>query len=126
MVLAGGVALYATNIYLTASLLPSAVRDIGGDRFFAWATTIFLVASVCSAVLVNRLLVLAGNRVAYLTSIAIFTAGTVVCGLAPEMWVLLPGRAVQGAGGTEEGFNTHGTLTTGPPPPHRTRARART
>ncbi|MGW0040625.1 MFS transporter [Rhodococcus sp. NPDC003348] len=99
VVLAGGVALYATNIYLTASLLPSAVEDIGGDRFFAWATTIFLVASVASAVLVSRLLALVGPRAAYLVAIAAFTAGTVVCALAPEMWVLLAGRALQGAGG---------------------------
>lgn len=99
VVLAGGVALYATNIYLTASLLPSAVDDIGGDRFFAWATTIFLVASVASAVLVSRLLALVGPRTAYLVAIAAFTSGTVVCALAPEMWVLLAGRALQGAGG---------------------------
>ena len=31
-VLAGGVALYATNEFLTISLMPSAVADIGGQR----------------------------------------------------------------------------------------------
>ena len=30
--LAGGVALYATNEFLTVSLLPSAVADMGGER----------------------------------------------------------------------------------------------
>ena len=44
--LAGGVALYATNEFLTISLMPSAVADIGGQRFYASATTRYLVASV--------------------------------------------------------------------------------
>ncbi|MFE3292853.1 hypothetical protein ACFXGJ_19080, partial [Rhodococcus sp. NPDC059234] len=35
VVLAGGVALYAINIYLTTSLLPSAIDEIGGARFYA-------------------------------------------------------------------------------------------
>jgi len=38
-VLAGGVALYATNEFLTISLLPGAVADIGGQLFYAWVTT---------------------------------------------------------------------------------------
>jgi hypothetical protein len=44
-VLAGGVALYATNEFLTISLLPSAVTDIGGQRLYAWVTTLYLVTS---------------------------------------------------------------------------------
>ncbi|MET4611187.1 MFS family permease [Rhodococcus sp. PvR044] len=99
VVLAGGVALYAINIYLTTSLLPSAVDEIGGARFYAWATTIFLVASVISAVLVSRLLAVAGPRGAYLAAIGLFAAGTVVCAAAPDMFALLAGRGLQGFGG---------------------------
>ena len=43
-VLAGGVLLYATNEFLTISLLPSAVAEIGGQRFYAWVTAVYLVA----------------------------------------------------------------------------------
>ena len=52
-VLAGGVALYATNEFLTISLMPSAVADIGGQRFYAWVTTVYLVASVVAATTVH-------------------------------------------------------------------------
>ena len=52
-VLAGGVALYATNEFLTISLLPSAVNDIGGGRLYAWVTTVYLVASVMAATTVS-------------------------------------------------------------------------
>ncbi|GAA4490312.1 MFS transporter [Rhodococcus olei] len=99
VVLAGGVALYATNVHLTAAVLPSAVADIGGERFYAWATTVFLVASVISAALVSRLLTVSGSRTAYLVAIGGFTAGTLVCAAAATMPVLLAGRALQGAGG---------------------------
>ncbi|GAA1971663.1 MFS transporter [Amycolatopsis minnesotensis] len=99
VVLAGGVALYATNVYLTTSLLPSAIAEIGGERFYAWNTTVFLLTSVASSVLVSRLLSATTSRGAYLVALGAFTAGTVVCALAPHMAVLLVGRAVQGAGG---------------------------
>jgi MFS family permease len=65
-VLAGDVALYATNAFLTISLMPSAVADIGGQRFYAWVTTVYLVASVVSATTVNSLLFRLGPRLAYL------------------------------------------------------------
>lgn len=97
--LAGGVALFATNVYLTTSLLPSAVAEIGGGRFYAWATTVFLLPSVVSAVLVSRLLASVTNRAAYLLATGLFAAGCVIAMLAPDMAVLLLGRAVQGAGG---------------------------
>ncbi|WP_031467768.1 MFS transporter [Sciscionella sediminilitoris] len=99
VVLAGGVALYATNVYLTTSLLPSAIEEIGGARFYAWATTIFLLPSVAAAVLVSRLLAATTHRGAYLLAIGLFTLGCAIASVAPDMGVLLAGRAVQGAGG---------------------------
>jgi MFS family permease len=99
IVLAGGVALYAINVYVTTSLLPTAVGEIGGERLYAWNTTVFLLASVAAAVLVGTLLASAGSRGAYLLALGLFLAGTVVCAVAPTMAVLLVGRAVQGAGG---------------------------
>lgn len=98
-VLAGGVALYATNVYLTTSLLPSAVADIGGQRFYAWVTTVYLIASVSAATVVSPLLGWAGPRRAYLLAFGAFAAGTLVCAVAPGMEVMLAGRAVQGAAG---------------------------
>lgn len=98
-VLAGGVALYATNEFLTISLLPSTVRDIGGERFYAWVTTLYLVGSVISAAAANAVLVRVGSRSAYLLGLLSFGLGAVVCALAPQMEVLLIGRTLQGMGG---------------------------
>lgn len=97
--LCGGVVVYASNIFLTAAVLPSAVDEMGGAPLYAWATTVFLVASVLSAVTVSRVLVRLGARTGYLVALAAFVTGTLGCAAAPTMTVLLLGRAVQGAGG---------------------------
>jgi MFS family permease len=98
-VLAGGVALYATNEFLTVSLMPSAVADIGGHRYYAWVTTVYLVASVVAATTVHSLLLRLGPRWAYLLGLTVFGAGSLACAAAPTMEMFLVGRAVQGAAG---------------------------
>ncbi len=97
--LAGGVGLYATNEFLTISLLPSTVADIGGQRFYAWVTAVYLIGSVVAATAVNPLLVRLGPRMSYLLTLAVFGAGTVACALAPNMELLLVARTMQGAAG---------------------------
>lgn len=54
--LAAGVLLYAVDSYVVASLLPSAIAEIGGERFYAWVTTIYLLTGVVASVLVSRVL----------------------------------------------------------------------
>lgn len=97
--MAGGVLLYATNEFLTISLLPSAVLEIGGDRYYAWVTTVYLVASVVAAATVGSLLAKLGPRLAYLLGLSFFLLGSVGCALAPTMELLLAGRVLQGAAG---------------------------
>jgi MFS family permease len=98
-VLAGGVALYATNEFLTISLLPSAVAEIGGQRLYAWVTTVYLVASVVAATTVSATLARLGPRWSYLAALSVFGIGSVLAAVAPTMELLLAGRTVQGAGG---------------------------
>jgi MFS family permease len=98
-VLAGGVGLYATNEFLTISLLPSTVADIGGQRFYAWVVTVYLVGSVVAATAVNPLLMRFGPRASYLLTLTLFGAGTVGCAISPTMEMLLVARTVQGAAG---------------------------
>ncbi|MBB3606851.1 MFS family permease [Mycolicibacterium sp. BK556] len=104
-VLAGGVAIYAINEFITISLLPSAVADIGGERLYAWVTTVYLVASVIAATTVGPVLTRFGPRTAYLGALLSFAAGSALCMLAPTMPLLLVGRVVQGlAGGVLAGL----------------------
>jgi MFS family permease len=98
-VLCGGVLLFATDTYVTASLLPSAVAEIGGERFYAWVTTVYLLTAVVASALVGRLLAAWPARRAYALALGAFGVGTAIDAVAPDMAVLLVGRAVQGIGG---------------------------
>lgn len=99
VVLAGGVALYATNEFLTISLLPNTVAEIGGSRLYAWVTTLYLVGSVVAATMVNPMLVRVGARPSYLMGLAVFGVSSLACGAAPNMEVLIAARALQGVAG---------------------------
>lgn len=98
IVLAGGVLVGAVTIYLASSLLPTAVAELGGESFYAWNMTVYLVAMVTATMLVSRVLARCGNVGAYLAGFGVFVAGSLVCAVSPVMPVLLVGRGVQGLG----------------------------
>lgn len=99
VVLAGGVALDAINVYIATTILPSVVADIGGLDLYAWNTTIFVVASIIGSALAPRLLQRTGPRGAYGVAALAFAAGALACALAPSMSAMLLGRLIQGIGG---------------------------
>lgn len=97
--LALGVMLHATNIYLATTVMPSIIKEIGGLEYYAWNTTLFVVASIIGSVVsANRLAVL-GPQKAYQFAIVLFFLGSLLCTYAPSMYVLLMGRFIQGLGG---------------------------
>ena len=98
-VIAGGVVLYSTNEFLTISMLPSTINEIGGERIYAWVTTLYLVGSVVAAATVNTLLHRIGACVSYLMGFAVLGVGSLVCAAAPSMEILLVGRFLQGLAG---------------------------
>ncbi|RYF53256.1 MAG: MFS transporter, partial [Comamonadaceae bacterium] len=98
LALTGGVALHAVNVHIVTTVLPSVVRDIGGLDWYAWNTTLFVVASILGAVLSVRLLAASGPRHACLVALAIFVLGSAACASAQSMPWMLVGRSVQGLG----------------------------
>lgn len=99
LALAGGVALHATNIFIVTTILPTVVRDIGGLEYYAWNTTLFVVASILGSAVSSAVIDRLGLRTTFLLAMAVFAWGTVMCALAGVMPVLLAGRTVQGFGG---------------------------
>lgn len=97
--LTGGVALHAVNVHIVTTVLPSVVQDIGGLDWYAWSTTLFVVASIIGAALSVRLLALLGPRAACIAALAVFALGSAACASAWSMPWLLAGRSVQGLGG---------------------------
>ena len=80
-------------------MLPSTINEIGGERIYAWVTTLYLVGSVVAAATVNTLLHRIGACVSYLMGFAVLGVGSLVCAAAPTMDILLVGRFLQGLAG---------------------------
>ncbi len=99
LALSGGVAIHAVNLYLATTILPSVVRDIGGIEYYAWNTTVYVVASIVGAAMAAPLLTRAGPRTAYAWSAALFALASMGCALAGSMPALLAGRSLQGLAG---------------------------
>jgi len=97
--LAGGVMLHATDVYLATTIMPSVTSEIGGLSFYAWATTIYVVAAIIGSVVSSRHLSRRGPRGAYRIAAILFAIGSLINASAPHMSVLLLGRFVQGLGG---------------------------
>ena len=94
-----GILAPALAAFITATVLPSAIVEIGGLELYAWASTAYAVGSILgsagSSVVVRR----AGMRRAFLLATGAFVVGAVLCGAAPTMKMVVAGRAVQGLGG---------------------------
>ncbi len=99
LALASGTALHAVNIYVVTTIMPSIVADIGGLAYYAWNTTLFVIASIVGAALAAPLAAQRGGKAAYLLALGVFASGSLVCALAPSMAWLLAGRSLQGFGG---------------------------
>jgi MFS family permease len=98
LLLGAAIGLEALEFYVTTSLMPSIVRDIGGLPLLAWTTSLFVAAIVLgSIVVVIRPKGINLNQV-YVAGALVFAAGCAIVGLAPNMVVVLVGRFVQGFG----------------------------
>jgi len=98
LVVAASMILHALNTFIVVTVMPSVVADIGGMPFFAWSTTLYVVASLLGGAACARLLHRLGAHGTYRVALLVFALGTLGCALAPNMAVLLAARLVQGLG----------------------------
>ncbi len=98
LMLGGGIALHAIEVYISITVLPSVVRDIGGLDLFAWTTTIFVAAALLGSVFISARPKGISLRKAYVIGSIFFGAGSIFAALAPNMMLVVAGRAVQGFG----------------------------
>ncbi|WP_421759193.1 MFS transporter [Devosia sp.] len=97
-VFTGGVALQAIEFFIGSTILPSVVADIGGLELFAWNATVFVVASIFASIFAALRPFGIGPRGAYVAAATGFALGSLICGIAPNMEIMLVGRTVQGFG----------------------------
>ena len=98
LMLGGGIALHAVEVYISITVMPSVVRDIGGLDLFAWTTTLFVAASLLGSVFITARPRGISLRQAYVIGALFFGAGSLAAAVAPSMILVVLGRAVQGFG----------------------------
>ncbi|GGV29999.1 MFS transporter [Kitasatospora herbaricolor] len=79
--------------------LPTMAHAFGASfQAVQWIVLAYLLAVTTLIVSVGRLGDLIGRRRLLLAGITLFTAASVLCGLAPALWLLIAARAAQGVG----------------------------
>ncbi|WP_029113971.1 MDR family MFS transporter [Mycobacterium sp. URHB0044] len=94
-----GMLLAALDQTIVATALPTVVSDLGGAGHQSWVVTSYLLASTIVTAVVGKLGDLFGRKVVFQASVLFFLAGSVLCGLAGSMTMLVAARALQGIGG---------------------------
>ncbi|MBP2411938.1 EmrB/QacA subfamily drug resistance transporter [Arthrobacter stackebrandtii] len=91
--------LASLNQTVLSSALPTMVGELNGVEHMAWAITAFILASTIMMPVYGKLGDLLGRKPMLLFAISIFTVGSVIGALAPDMTTLIVARVVQGLGG---------------------------
>lgn len=79
--------------------LPSLMQAFGASfQSVQWVVLAYLLAITTLIVSAGRLADIFGRRPLLLGGIALFTSASVLCGLAPTLWLLIAARAAQGLG----------------------------
>ncbi|WP_101946828.1 MDR family MFS transporter [Mycobacterium sp. 3519A] len=94
-----GMLLAALDQTIVATALPTVVADLGGAGHQSWVVTSYLLASTIVTAIVGKLGDLFGRKMVFAAAIVFFLVGSVLCGLAGSMTMLVASRALQGVGG---------------------------
>jgi EmrB/QacA subfamily drug resistance transporter len=94
-----GMLLAALDATIVSTALPTIVGDLHGANRLSWVVVAYLLASTVSTPLGGKLGDLYGRKVFFIAAIIIFLVGSMLCGLATNMMMLIFFRALQGLGG---------------------------
>ena len=84
---------------ILATALPAIGRELGHVNDLPWLITTYLIAATASTPLYGKISDIRGRRFVTLIGVSTYMAGSLICALAPNMAVLILGRAVHGLGG---------------------------
>jgi EmrB/QacA subfamily drug resistance transporter len=83
---------------VVATAMPTIVSQLGGLSSYSWVFSAYLVASTTMVPIFGKLSDQFGKRPVYAVAMALFLAGSVLCGRAGSMTELIVFRVVQGLG----------------------------
>ena len=94
-----GMFLAALDQSIVGVALPRITSDLGGLNHLAWVVTAYLLTSTASTPIWGKVSDLYGRKRIFQLAIVVFVFGSVFCGAATNMALLIIARAIQGIGG---------------------------
>jgi MFS family permease len=91
--------LFAIDATIVSTSMPTIVAKLGGLELYSWVFSIYLLTSALTTPIFGKLADLFNRRTLMLVGIAIFVAGSTLCGAAQSMEMMVLFRAIQGLGG---------------------------
>jgi EmrB/QacA subfamily drug resistance transporter len=84
---------------IVAPALPAIGKSLADVDDLSWVVTAYLLAATAATPLFGKLSDIHGRRAIILVAIGIFIIGSFACAVAPNIWLLVVGRGLQGFGG---------------------------
>ena len=83
---------------VVATAMPTIIGNLGGLSEYGWGFSAYLLASTVTVPLYARLADMYGRKPIFLTGLALFVGGSMLCGFAGSMAQLILFRTIQGLG----------------------------
>ena len=93
-----GMAVVATEVTVVTTALPTVIGEIRGLELYPWVFSAYLLSSTITVPIYGKLADLYGRKPVFLGGMAVFLLGSVLCGFASSMPLLVAFRALQGLG----------------------------
>jgi EmrB/QacA subfamily drug resistance transporter len=94
-----GLLIAALDGTIVSTVMPTIMHDLQGVEYYVWPFAIYLLTSTLAIIVFGKFSDMFGRKRIFLFGIAVFLAGSVLCGLAPGMVWLIIFRGIQGIGG---------------------------
>ncbi|MCU1603133.1 MAG: major facilitator superfamily 1 [Frankiales bacterium] len=92
-------ALIALDSTVIATAIPTVVKDLGGFSQFPWLFSVYLLTQAVTVPIYGKLSDTVGRKPVLIFGVVVFTAASLLCGIAWSMPALIVARALQGVGG---------------------------
>jgi drug resistance transporter, EmrB/QacA subfamily len=83
---------------IVGTALPRIVTDLGGNEYYTWVVTIYLLTSTITVPFYGKLSDLYGRKPLMMIGVTIFLVGSALSGLSQNMAMLILFRGIQGLG----------------------------
>lgn len=83
---------------IVATAMPSIVGDLGGFSLYSWVFSAFLLMTAVTTLIYGKLSDLFGRKPIFIFGVIVFLIGSVLCGAATSMTMLVFSRFIQGIG----------------------------